>query len=103
MLKPTEQLTYSAICNYPRNQVDSYIEQCQLYWIAKAIAYTIPKVKELNIAADFQPSIPIIDRLLPQKLRHFILGPILENKGTLEGIYGILRNIFSGNNGECGF
>jgi len=46
---------------------------------------------------------PIIDYLLPQKLRHFILGPILENKGTLKGTYGVFRNIFSGNNGEYGF
>jgi len=79
------------------------MEQCQLYWIAKAIAYTIPKVKELDIAADFWPSMPIIDRLLPRKLRHFILGLILENKSTLEGTYSVLRNIFGGNNGECGF
>ena len=46
---------------------------------------------------------PIIDYLLPQKLYHFILGLILENKGTLKGIYSILRNIFSGDNSECGF
>jgi len=49
------------------------------------------------------PSIPIIDRLLLQKLRHFILGLILENKGTLEGTYSILRNIFGGNNSEYRF
>jgi hypothetical protein len=46
---------------------------------------------------------PIIDRLLLQKLYYFILGPILENKGTLEGIYGVLRNIFGGDNSKCGF
>ena len=46
---------------------------------------------------------PIIDCLLLQKLCHFALSPILENKGTLEGIYGVLRNIFSGDNSECGF
>ena len=46
---------------------------------------------------------PTIDRLLPQKLRHFALGPILENEGTLEGTYGVLRNIFGGDDGECGF
>ena len=59
-----EQLTCSVIFNYPSNQADSYIEQCQLYWIAKAIAYIIPKIKELNIAVDFWPSMPIIDCLL---------------------------------------
>ena len=37
---------------------------------------------------------PIIDCLLPRKLCHFALGPILENKGTLEGIYSVFRNIF---------
>ena len=103
MLKPTEQLTYSVIFNHPGNQADSYTEQCQLYQITKAIAYTIPKVKELNIAADFWPSMPIIDRLPLQKLRYFVLGPILENKGTLEGTYGVLRNIFSGDNSKYGF
>jgi hypothetical protein len=46
---------------------------------------------------------PIIDRLLLRKLRYFILGPILENKGTLEGIYSVLRNIFSGDNSKYGF
>jgi len=46
---------------------------------------------------------PTVDRLPPQKLYHFALGPILENKGTLEGTYGVLRNIFGGNNSECGF
>ena len=45
----------------------------------------------------------IIDCLLPQKLCHFALGLILENKGTLEGIYSVFRNIFSSNNGEYGF
>ena len=79
------------------------MKQCQLYQIAEAIIYTILKVKELNIAADFQPSMSIIDYLLPQKLYHFALGPILKNKGTLEGIYSVLRNIFSGDNGEYGF
>ena len=53
MLKPTEQLTRSAIFNHPGNQADSYTEQCQLHWIAEAIVYTILKVKELDIAADF--------------------------------------------------
>jgi len=46
---------------------------------------------------------PIIDRLPLQKLRYFVLGPILENKGTLEGTYGVLRNIFSGDNSKYGF
>ena len=65
MLKPTEQLTRSVIFNHPGNQADSYTEQCQLHWIAEAIAYAIPKVKELDIVADFWPSMPIIDYLLP--------------------------------------
>ena len=46
---------------------------------------------------------PIINYLFPQKLRHFALGPILKNKDTLKGIYGVLKNIFSDNNGEYGF
>ena len=46
---------------------------------------------------------PIIDYLFLWKLRHFTLGLILENKGTLEGIYSIFKNIFGGNNGECRF
>jgi hypothetical protein len=65
--------------------------------------YIIPKVKELNITVDFWPYMPIIDHLLLQKLCYFALGPILKNKGTLKGIYGVLRNIFSGNNGEYRF
>ena len=46
---------------------------------------------------------PTIDRLPVQKLHHFALGPILKNKGTVEGTYGVLRNIFSGNNNKGGF
>ena len=46
---------------------------------------------------------PIIDRLPAQKLHYFALGPILKNKGTVEGTYGVLRNIFSGDNSEGGF
>ena len=46
---------------------------------------------------------PIIDYLFPQKLHHFALSPILKNKGTLEGTYGVLKNIFNGNNSEYGF
>ena len=46
---------------------------------------------------------PSVDRLPPQKLHHFTLGPILENEGTLEGIYSVLRNIFSGNNSKYNF
>ena len=63
MLKPIVRLICSAIFNYPGNQADGYIKQCQLYWIAEAITYTIPKVKELNITTDFWPSMPITDYL----------------------------------------
>ena len=44
-----------------------------------------------------------VDRLKPQKSPHYVLGPILENKGMLAGTYSVLKNIFSGNNGEYGF
>ena len=46
---------------------------------------------------------PELDRLKPQKSSYYALGPIIENKGTLVGIYGVLKNIFSGDNGDCGF
>ena len=52
------------IFNHPGNQADSYIEQCQLYWITEAIIYAILKVKKLNIAVYFWLSMPIIDCLL---------------------------------------
>jgi hypothetical protein len=69
----------------------------------EAVAYAIPKVKELYTGADFWPNIPLVDRLAPNKLPHFALGPILENEGTLEGTYGVLKNIFGGDDGDCGF
>ena len=65
--------------------------------------YTIPKAKELNIATDFWPSMLTIDCFFPQKLYYFALGPILKNEGTLKGIYGILRNIFGGDDSKCRF
>jgi len=46
---------------------------------------------------------PTIDRLLLRKLHHFILNPILENKGTLEGTYSVFKNIFGGDDGEYRF
>ena len=46
---------------------------------------------------------PIVNRLPLQKLYHFAFGPILENKSTLKGTYGVLKNIFNSNNGKYGF
>ena len=65
--------------------------------------YILPKVKELELSDLFWPNIPLVDRLPPRKLQHFALSPILENKGTLEGTYGVLKNIFSSDDGKCGF
>ena len=103
MLKPMVKLTHGAIFNHPGNQADHHMQQYQLYWIAEAIAYALPKVKKLELPDAFWPDMPIIDHLLLQKLHHFALGPILENEGTLEGTYGVLKNIFGGDDGECGF
>ena len=44
-----------------------------------------------------------LDRLKPQKSFYYALGPIIENKGILAGMYGILKNIFGGDNRDCGF
>ena len=44
-----------------------------------------------------------VDRLKLYKFFYYILGLILKNEGTLEGTYSVLKNIFSGNNRECGF
>ena len=52
---------------------------------------------------NFWPSLPIVDCLPLQKLYYFTLGLILENKGTIKGTYSVLKNIFSGDNDECGF
>ena len=46
---------------------------------------------------------PSVDYLPLQKLYHFALGPILKNEGTLKGTYGVLRNIFSGDNSKYNF
>ena len=44
-----------------------------------------------------------LDRLKPQKSSYYALGPIIENKGMLVGTYGILKNIFGGNNRDYSF
>ena len=44
-----------------------------------------------------------VDRLKLYKFFYYILGPIFKNKGMLKGTYGVLKNIFSGNNGEYRF
>jgi len=63
MLKPAVKLTYNTIFNYPVNKGDSYILQCQLYWIAKAIMYVFLKAKELDLLDNFWLSMPMVDRL----------------------------------------
>ena len=103
MLKPTVKLTHSAIFNHPGNQVNHYTEQCWQHQITEAIAYALPKVKELELSNSFWPNMPSVDHLPPQKLHHFALSPILKNKDTLKGMYGVLKNIFGGNNGKCNF
>ena len=80
------------------------MEQYQLYQIAEAIIYTLLKAKELkNLFNNFWPNLSIINHLSLQKLYHFALGPILKNKGTIKGIYGVLKNIFSGDNDKYSF
>ena len=44
-----------------------------------------------------------VDYLKLYKFFYYALGPILKNEGILEGTYGVLKNIFGGNNGECKF
>ena len=72
MLKPTVKLARSAIFNHPGNQVDHYTEQCWQHWIAEAIAYALPDVKELELSNSFWPDMPSVDRLLPRKLHPVI-------------------------------
>ena len=103
ILKPKIKLTCYAIFAHPVNKSNKITTQSQLYWIAEAIIYILPEVKKLDLPSNLWPSIPIINRLPTQKLHHFALGLILKNKGTVKGIYSILRNIFSGNNSKGGF
>ena len=44
-----------------------------------------------------------VDYLKPHKFPYYILGLILKNKSTLKGTYGILKNIFGGDNREYRF
>ena len=44
-----------------------------------------------------------VNYLKPYKFSHYVLGPILKNKGTLKDTYSVLKNIFGGNNKKCGF
>ena len=74
----------------------------------EAIAYAVPGVKEhfktrFKSQENFWFHIPDLDRLKPQKYSHYALGPIMENEGTLAGTYGVLKNIFGGDDGDCGF
>ena len=46
---------------------------------------------------------PLVNRLPLQKLYHFALSLILENEGTLKGIYSVLRNIFSSDDSKYDF
>ncbi len=44
-----------------------------------------------------------LDRLKLQKSSYYVLGFIIKNKGTLVSTYGVLKNIFGGNNRDYGF
>ena len=79
------------------------MEQYWQYQIAEAVVYIFPKVKELELFNSFWPDIPTVNCLPLQRLYYLAFGPILENKGTLEGIYGVLKNIFGGDNSEYSF
>ena len=46
---------------------------------------------------------PELDYFKPQKSFYYILGPIMENKGMLVGIYSVLKNIFGGDNRDYSF
>ena len=103
ILKLKVKLTYYTIFIHPINKGNEITTQSQLYWITEAIIYILLEVKKLDLFSNFWPSISIINCLPVQKLYHFTLGLILENKGTIKGTYGVLRNIFSGNNSKSGF
>ena len=44
-----------------------------------------------------------LDHLKPQKSSYYVLGPIIENEGTLAGTYGVLKNIFGGDDRDYSF
>ena len=108
MLNTRVQLTREAIFSHPGNQEDSTTRDWQLHWILEAITYAVPGVKEhfktrFKSQENFWFDMPELDRLKPQKSSHYALGPIMENEGTLAGTYGVLKNIFGGDDGDCGF
>ena len=46
---------------------------------------------------------PTVNCFPLQRLYYFALGVILENEGTLKGIYSVFKNIFGGDNSEYSF
>ena len=108
MLNTRVQLTQEAIFSHLGNQKDSTTRDWQLHWILKAITYAVLRVKEhfktrFKSQENFWFNIPELDRLKLQKSSYYTLGPIIENKGTLTGMYSILKNIFGGDDRDCGF
>ena len=91
------------------NQEDEIRYVCQRYQIAEGIRYTYREAiedlftnsspntigqKSARVTLIGWPEFPLVNRLTQRKTPYYGLGPILENKGTISGIYNVINNIF---------
>jgi len=115
MLHPKVALDACDIFLAAGNRHDAILHACQRYCIAEAIRYThraaveklfsndnsttVGQEKEPENLPDW-PEPPTVERLSPRHTSHFALCPILENEGTIAGIYNVIDEIFTGQLGH---
>ena len=97
MLHSHHALDVNDIVFMAGNVDDEIHHQTQRYWIAEAIRYT-HRAAIHDVFTDELvewPQFPRIECLSPRKTKHYSLGPILANEGTVDGTYEVIDNIFT--------
>ena len=102
MFCPEIPLTVNDVYDAAGNITDDINRQCQLHFIAEAIRgihqcavesifatsqSPTSKASTNNSRSGMYPEFPSVERLAPRKTPHFGLCLILENEGTIQGIY----------------
>jgi uncharacterized protein DUF6589 len=92
MFHPEKLLSYKDLIEAPGLRRDSNIS---IYFITEAVA----KLHSTEVAhvfndTSYRPQMPEIDRLRPYKTVMHQLGAIYEDEGTIEGTYGVHKDIW---------
>lgn len=97
MLDLSVPLTSEDIFNMASNNEDDINTKINNILIAQAIQATFPTETDIFIEYCHAPhlfSLPVLSPLPHEKMKHYTLGPILSDEGTINGHYKVLNSIF---------